>query len=224
MSCLDPASAFEDRGACHSRSAYVLHAGRAQPVHAVVAQASRSRRTIRNFLRDHASGTRPAAPLWIRRLPSVDAGDAALASVDRRGRRSNSIAPIGRISGCRASAARPRRRLALSKALIMAERCGLFVIIALGESILITGATFANLAWSTRNDRCLPGVVCRQRRDVDGLLQYRGRALRAATIATSDDPGALARSGYTYHAYPHRRWHHRGGGRRRTGAAASWRP
>ena len=29
----------------------------------------------------------------------------------------------------------------------MAERCGLFVIIALGESLLITGATFAGLAW-----------------------------------------------------------------------------
>ena len=30
----------------------------------------------------------------------------------------------------------------------LAERCGLFVIIALGESILITGATFADLAWN----------------------------------------------------------------------------
>ena len=30
----------------------------------------------------------------------------------------------------------------------MAERCGLFVIIALGESILVTGATFSSLAWT----------------------------------------------------------------------------
>ena len=30
----------------------------------------------------------------------------------------------------------------------MAERCALFVIIALGESLLVTGATFAELAWS----------------------------------------------------------------------------
>lgn len=30
----------------------------------------------------------------------------------------------------------------------MAERCGLFVIIALGESLLVTGATFAELPWS----------------------------------------------------------------------------
>jgi len=29
----------------------------------------------------------------------------------------------------------------------MAERCALFVIIALGESLLVTGATFAKLAW-----------------------------------------------------------------------------
>jgi low temperature requirement protein LtrA len=30
----------------------------------------------------------------------------------------------------------------------LAERCGLFVIIALGESILVTGATFADLEWT----------------------------------------------------------------------------
>jgi len=31
----------------------------------------------------------------------------------------------------------------------LAERCALFIIIALGESILITGATFAEQAWNT---------------------------------------------------------------------------
>ena len=30
----------------------------------------------------------------------------------------------------------------------LAERCGLFVIIALGESVLVTGATFAKLPWT----------------------------------------------------------------------------
>ena len=30
----------------------------------------------------------------------------------------------------------------------MAERCGLFVMIALGESVLVTGATFAGLEWT----------------------------------------------------------------------------
>ena len=29
----------------------------------------------------------------------------------------------------------------------MSERCALFVIIALGESVLVTGATFAELEW-----------------------------------------------------------------------------
>jgi len=33
----------------------------------------------------------------------------------------------------------------------MAERCGLFIIIALGESILVTGFTFSGLAWSLGN-------------------------------------------------------------------------
>ena len=33
----------------------------------------------------------------------------------------------------------------------LAERCGLFIIIALGESILVTGATFARLDWTPVN-------------------------------------------------------------------------
>ena len=32
----------------------------------------------------------------------------------------------------------------------LAERCALFIIIALGESMLVTGATFAELTWTTR--------------------------------------------------------------------------
>ena len=35
----------------------------------------------------------------------------------------------------------------------MAERCALFIIIALGESILVTGATFAGLAWTGAESR-----------------------------------------------------------------------
>ena len=33
----------------------------------------------------------------------------------------------------------------------MAERCSLFVIIALGKSIVVTGSTFAELTWSAQN-------------------------------------------------------------------------
>ena len=37
----------------------------------------------------------------------------------------------------------------------MAERCAGFIIIALGESIVVTGATFADLPWTTRHRRGL---------------------------------------------------------------------
>ena len=37
----------------------------------------------------------------------------------------------------------------------MAERCAGFIIIALGESIVVTGATFADLDWSAGTDQCI---------------------------------------------------------------------
>jgi low temperature requirement protein LtrA len=37
----------------------------------------------------------------------------------------------------------------------MAERAGLFIIIALGESIIVTGATFADLEPFDRHRPCL---------------------------------------------------------------------
>ena len=80
----------------------------------------------------------------------------------------------------------------------MAERCGLFVIIALGESILITGQTFAGPGLERRDACGLRGRLRRQRRDVGGLFQYRRGALQPAVRGSSDDPGRLARSGYTY--------------------------
>ena len=58
----------------------------------------------------------------------------------------------------------------------MAERCALFVIIALGESILVTGATFAELAWTTATIGAFLVGLRRQRRDVVDLLQHRRRA------------------------------------------------
>jgi low temperature requirement protein LtrA len=79
----------------------------------------------------------------------------------------------------------------------MAERCGLFIIIALGESILIIGASFAELAWSA-------GTVAAFAVSFVGsvamwIVYFNIGAERASQlIASSDDPGALARSGYTY--------------------------
>ncbi len=79
----------------------------------------------------------------------------------------------------------------------MAERCGLFVIIALGESVLVTGATFAKMAWSGAT---IAAFVIAFAGSVAMWWIYfnlgaeRGRHL----IAGSDDPGRLARLGYTY--------------------------
>jgi len=79
----------------------------------------------------------------------------------------------------------------------MAERCGLFIIIALGESILVTGATFSELEWNVLT-----------------LISFAAAFLSAVAmwwiyfdvtsktghhfIAHSSDPGRVARSAYTY--------------------------
>ncbi|RYD60249.1 MAG: low temperature requirement protein A [Verrucomicrobiaceae bacterium] len=79
----------------------------------------------------------------------------------------------------------------------MAERCGLFIIIALGESILVTGATFSELAWSGE-------VVGAFGASVIGSIAmwwlYFDTASESGShqISSSDDPGRLARLAYTY--------------------------
>jgi low temperature requirement protein LtrA len=79
----------------------------------------------------------------------------------------------------------------------MAERCGLFVIIALGESILITGATFAELEWSTTAIAAF--VVAFAGSVAMWAVYFNIGADRASTqAASSADPGRIARSGYTY--------------------------
>lgn len=78
-----------------------------------------------------------------------------------------------------------------------AERCGLFVIIALGESILVTGATFSNLDWSW------PVVLAFLSAFLASLAMWwiyfnAGAEHGAESMTASDDPGRLARLGYTY--------------------------
>jgi low temperature requirement protein LtrA len=79
----------------------------------------------------------------------------------------------------------------------MAERCGLFVIIALGESVLITGANFASLTWTPAT---VAAFVVSFAGSVAMWAVYfnigAGRSSRL--IAGSDDPGRIARNGYTY--------------------------
>jgi len=79
----------------------------------------------------------------------------------------------------------------------MAERCGLFVIIALGESILITGATFAELNW---DGATIVAFIAAFAGSVAMWAVYFnvGAERGSRLIATSEDPGRLARSGYTY--------------------------
>lgn len=79
----------------------------------------------------------------------------------------------------------------------MAERCGLFIIIALGESVLVTGATFAELEWT-------PPIVAGFALSLLGSmamwwLYFGVHAERASErFAASADPGRMARSAYTY--------------------------
>jgi low temperature requirement protein LtrA len=79
----------------------------------------------------------------------------------------------------------------------MAERVGLFIIICLGESLLVTGATFAETPWTT------PTVLAAATAFVGTLAMwwlYFSAAHDAASdvISHTADPGKLARSAYTY--------------------------
>lgn len=79
----------------------------------------------------------------------------------------------------------------------MAERCALFVIIALGESLLITGATFADLQW---NAATVAAFVTAFLGSVAMWWVYfdSGAEHASRRIAHSDDPGRIARIAYTY--------------------------
>jgi low temperature requirement protein LtrA len=79
----------------------------------------------------------------------------------------------------------------------MAERCGLFIIIALGESILITGATFAGLDWTPAEAAAF--FVAFAGSVAMWAVYFNIGAERASRlISRSSDPGRMARSGYTY--------------------------
>jgi low temperature requirement protein LtrA len=79
----------------------------------------------------------------------------------------------------------------------MAERCGLFIIIALGESILVTGATFAKLAWTAETAAAF-AVAFTGSVAMWWVYFNIGAERGSRLIAGSDDPGRLARIAYTY--------------------------
>jgi low temperature requirement protein LtrA len=83
----------------------------------------------------------------------------------------------------------------------LAERCQLFLIIALGESILVIGGTFANGAFSAAQVAALLAAFLGS---VGLWWIYFDRSADAAgeVIEHADDPGRLGRSAYTYGHVP----------------------
>jgi low temperature requirement protein LtrA len=78
-----------------------------------------------------------------------------------------------------------------------AERCQLFIIIALGESIVVTGATAADAGLTPTVVLCL--VVAFLETAALWWLYFGAAEERSrAAMSASDDPGRLARDAYTY--------------------------
>jgi low temperature requirement protein LtrA len=79
----------------------------------------------------------------------------------------------------------------------MAERCGLLMIIALGESLLVSGSTFAHMAWT--NATIIAFVSAFVSTVAMWWVYFSVSAEHAAhRIAHSPNPGHIARLGYTY--------------------------
>ncbi|MBB5707563.1 low temperature requirement protein A [Sphingopyxis panaciterrulae] len=83
----------------------------------------------------------------------------------------------------------------------MAERCALFVIISLGEGVLVTGATFATLPQDGL--RWLAFATCFLGSAALWWLYFDTGARRGSqVIEASDQAGLLARNAYTYWHIP----------------------
>ncbi len=79
----------------------------------------------------------------------------------------------------------------------MAERCSLFIIIALGEAVVVSGATLAELAWTLENVSAflaaLVGSIA-----MWWIYFHRGAEAGAEMISKSVESGRVARLAYTY--------------------------
>lgn len=79
----------------------------------------------------------------------------------------------------------------------MAERCSLFVIIALGEAVVVNGTTFAELDWTAGNIlafvSALVGSIA-----MWWIYFHKGAEAGAELISKTADSGRLARLAYTY--------------------------
>jgi low temperature requirement protein LtrA len=79
----------------------------------------------------------------------------------------------------------------------IAERCAGFIIIALGESIVVTGATFAELAWTMETVGAFTSAF------IGSLAMWwiyfhKGAEAGSEQISNASEPGRLARLAYTY--------------------------
>lgn len=83
----------------------------------------------------------------------------------------------------------------------MSERCGLFVIIALGESIIITGATFADLKWTAEIWMAF-GAALLSTLAMWWIYFVISAQVASEAFAHHKDPGSVARAAYTYGHLP----------------------
>ncbi len=79
----------------------------------------------------------------------------------------------------------------------IAERCAGFIIIALGESIVVTGATFAELPWTMETVTAFVSAF------ISALAMWwiyfhKGAEAGSEQISKASHPGRLARLAYTY--------------------------
>jgi len=79
----------------------------------------------------------------------------------------------------------------------LAERCGGFIIIALGESIVVTGATFADLRWTSEVVAAFLSAFVAALA-MWWLYFHKGVEAGSELISSSNEPGRLARLAYTY--------------------------
>ena len=79
----------------------------------------------------------------------------------------------------------------------MAERCALFIIIALGESIVVTGATFADLPWTLQTVTAFASALIGAMA-MWWIYFHKGAEAGSEQISRSSEPGRLARLAYTY--------------------------
>ena len=79
----------------------------------------------------------------------------------------------------------------------MAERCAGFIIIALGEAIVVQGATFADLTWTPENVAAflsaLTGSIA-----MWWIYFHKGAEAGSEKLSKSAESGRLARLAYTY--------------------------